>query len=73
MTNNNNPTVQQIRRSCKGIGTNVERIINIMCTRTKGQVERIDQVGHFTSPFSSQYRDQYLTPDRIDTVTFVKF
>lgn len=26
------------------MGTNEKRIINIMCTRTKSQVERIDQV-----------------------------
>ncbi|CAM9724139.1 unnamed protein product, partial [Ectocarpus fasciculatus] len=33
----------QIWRACKGMGTNEGRVIDIICTRTKSQVERIDE------------------------------
>ncbi|CAM9277517.1 unnamed protein product [Ectocarpus sp. 6 AP-2014] len=34
---------EQIWRACKGMGTNEGRVIGIICTRTKSQVERIDE------------------------------
>lgn len=34
----------QVRRACKGLGTDENLLIDILCCRTKSQVEKIDQV-----------------------------
>ncbi|CAN0447074.1 unnamed protein product [Pylaiella littoralis] len=62
---------QQIRRSCKGIGTNEGRIVNIMCTRTKSQVERIDQA--YREMFDMTLREQLKSDLSGDFKTFMVF
>ncbi|CAN0127138.1 unnamed protein product, partial [Laminaria digitata] len=62
---------QQVRKCCKGLGTNESRIVSIMCTRTKSQVERIDQA--FREMFEMTLREQLESDLSGDLKTFMVY
>ncbi|CBN78900.1 conserved unknown protein [Ectocarpus siliculosus] len=62
---------EQIWRACKGMGTNEGRVIGIICTRTKSQVERIDEM--YRTMYGMTLREQLEKDLSGDLKTFMVY